>query len=332
MKPLAWGRLLRLSLAPSAAADIAAGLCLGAWGVLPARRESLLLVLSSLCVYHGGMALNDWADRERDARTRPDRPIPSGAVSPTAALWVAVLLLLLGPVLAALAEPRLGLWMAGIAALASYYDLAGRGAWRGPILLASCRGLNLGAGVWLGALMAAEVPARAPRAAWPACLLYAAYVFFASRLARLEDDEDSRGLGRRPAVYLLGAAACLAVQPAIVLFMGVGPAPADSGDEGFILMGSLGLLAFLGVVGLVTAGTMLGGLRRAAWTREQVGAATGRALRRLLVFTAMCALASILFVDSWSLGIRGPNGAHVGILILLGYPLSFALRKVFPPT
>ncbi len=332
MKPLAWGRLLRLSLAPTAAADIAAGLCLGSWGVLPARRESLLLVLSSLCVYHGGMVLNDWADRSQDARTRPGRPIPSGRVSPTAALAAAVLLLLAGPALAALAEPLLGLWMAGISTLAACYDLAGRGAWRGPLLLASCRGLNLGSGVWLGTLIAADVPARAPRVAWPACLLYAAYVFFASRLARLEDVEDPGGLRRWPAVYLLGAAACLAVQPAIWLSLGVGPPPADPGDDAFVTMGSLGLLAILVAVDWAAAGSMLAGLGRSAWTREQVGAAAGRALRRLLVFTATCALAAVLWVDTWSLGIPGPNGTHVAILIMLGYPLSFALRRVFPPT
>ena len=35
------------------------------------------------------MALNDWADRELDAVERPERPIPSGRVSPDQALAVA---------------------------------------------------------------------------------------------------------------------------------------------------------------------------------------------------------------------------------------------------
>jgi 4-hydroxybenzoate polyprenyltransferase len=34
-------------------------------------------------------ALNDWADRHRDAKVQPGKPIPSGAVSPAAALWLA---------------------------------------------------------------------------------------------------------------------------------------------------------------------------------------------------------------------------------------------------
>lgn len=35
-------------------------------------------------------ALNDWADRERDATAQPDKPIPSGRVAPRAALRLAV--------------------------------------------------------------------------------------------------------------------------------------------------------------------------------------------------------------------------------------------------
>ncbi len=34
-------------------------------------------------------ALNDWADRDRDRVAQPTKPIPSGAVSPAMALWVA---------------------------------------------------------------------------------------------------------------------------------------------------------------------------------------------------------------------------------------------------
>ena len=33
----------------------------------------------------GGMAANDWADRELDAVERPERPIPSGRVAPAGA-------------------------------------------------------------------------------------------------------------------------------------------------------------------------------------------------------------------------------------------------------
>lgn len=44
------------------------------------------LAAASSCFYLAGMALNDYADREVDARERPNRPIPSGRVSPDFAL------------------------------------------------------------------------------------------------------------------------------------------------------------------------------------------------------------------------------------------------------
>ena len=85
---LALGRLLRISLFPSAFADVAAGIVLGTRGAGLPLGTSALLVLASLCVYHGGMALNDWVDREGDRRTRPERPIPSGAIPAPAALAI----------------------------------------------------------------------------------------------------------------------------------------------------------------------------------------------------------------------------------------------------
>src|SRR6185369_8346912 len=160
----AWGRLLRLSLAPTAAADIVAGVALGggAWS-----SRSALLVLASLCVYHGGMALNDWADREEDARVRPDRPIPSGRIRPGVALAVALALLAAGPCLAAAASPLSGAILAAVSLAAAAYDLRGRGPVRGPLLLGICRAGNLAAGIAFAG----------GRGFLPAGL-YGAYVFF----------------------------------------------------------------------------------------------------------------------------------------------------------
>jgi len=82
-----YGRLMRLSLAPSAIADIAAGILLGGQGHWPtSSRAPAGLMLASLCIVHGAMILNDWSDRGGDGLTRPDRPIPSGAV-PAGRSW-----------------------------------------------------------------------------------------------------------------------------------------------------------------------------------------------------------------------------------------------------
>src|SRR5262245_45265315 len=116
---LAVGRLLRLSLTPSALADGAAGMVLGA-GLWPGGPAPYLLMAGSACVYHGGMALNDWADREEDARTGRGRPIARGEIPAPGALALAVVLLVLGPALAWAAAPRSGACLAGVALLAAF--------------------------------------------------------------------------------------------------------------------------------------------------------------------------------------------------------------------
>ena len=53
---------------------------------------SAALVLTTLSVAGSQIltgALNDWADRARDARVQPSKPIPAGSVSATSALWLA---------------------------------------------------------------------------------------------------------------------------------------------------------------------------------------------------------------------------------------------------
>ena len=53
-------------------------------------------ILASLLLYMAGLLSNDYFDLEEDKKERPDRPLPSGAVNPRAALTVAVILAVLG--------------------------------------------------------------------------------------------------------------------------------------------------------------------------------------------------------------------------------------------
>jgi 4-hydroxybenzoate polyprenyltransferase len=144
------GRLLRLSLLPSALADVAGGVVLGNLGHWPVGAGPWWLLGSSASVYHGAMALNDWRDREHDRATRPTRPIPSGAVPAGTALTLALLLLGFGPLLALQHSREAALWSLGLSLLAASYDLVGRGPLLGPLLLAACRAGNLGLGLFLG--------------------------------------------------------------------------------------------------------------------------------------------------------------------------------------
>lgn len=73
-------RLGRVSNVPTVWTNVAAGVAL-AGTAFPLGIFAGLVVALSL-FYIGGMYLNDAFDREIDARERPERPIPSGIVSP----------------------------------------------------------------------------------------------------------------------------------------------------------------------------------------------------------------------------------------------------------
>ena len=301
----AWGRVLRLSLTATAAADVAAGLTLGAGG-WPMGPAALLAIAGSLCVYHGGMALNDWADRAEDARSRPDRPIPSGRLSAGTVRAVAVSLLLVGPGLTALADPRAGLVLAAVALAASLYDLAGRGPWRGPLLLALCRAGNVTAGLVAGAATEGAAPGRGW---WALPLVYGAYVGMLSVLGRREDDLE-REPGRLPARILHLSTLCLVAAPLS------GAAAVGAATEPTVWLAAGLALAIWAALGLQRAAA-----RTEAWTREGVTAAMGMLLRRMLIVTSSAVLAS---------GV--PGAPVVSGAILAGYVVSHRLRRIFPPS
>ena len=112
-------RLVRLPAVFTAPADVLAGYAIvhAGWGPWPPLAA---LCAAGVCLYAGGMVLNDWFDRTRDAATRADRPIPSGEVSPKAAATLGFGLLAAGVILGCV-----GGWLggypvrAGLAALAT---------------------------------------------------------------------------------------------------------------------------------------------------------------------------------------------------------------------
>ena len=120
-----------------------------------------LLPLSSACLYAGGMALNDYADRELDAVERPERPLPSGRVSPTQALGVATGLTAAGLTLAAAGGGRRSFVLAvPLAASVWTYDLVAKNHASGPVVMAACRGLDVLMGAGAGRVRSA-LPAAA---------------------------------------------------------------------------------------------------------------------------------------------------------------------------
>lgn len=136
----AWAELLRVSALFSVPGDALAGAA--AVGRRPGRGTALAIG-ASLCLYEAGMALNDWADRDEDAVDRPHRPIPSGRVSPAAALGAAGVLTAAGLALAARAgRPALTV-ATGLAATVWAYDLHLKHTKAGPAAMAAARSLDL---------------------------------------------------------------------------------------------------------------------------------------------------------------------------------------------
>jgi len=295
-KTVAWGRVLRLSLLPTALADGLAGFALAGVPGSPTIRHCSLLAASA-CIYHGAMALNDWADCRDDAETRPERPIPSGLISRTATLFAAVALLSAGVIIASLLSMQLGLWMGGIAALAIGYDLWLRGPLLGPLCLGCCRTMNMAAPIVL--LAQPELSHHLP-----ILLGYGVYVFTVSRLARLEELPPAE-LGRTPQLLIYVQASAFALPLLMAAINGATPHPLI-----------VTILASLGFTSLA-----LHAEGRREWSPELVQAAVGRALILLLVYCASAALCG-----------SGTFAPFAAALILAGYPVANGLRRVFPPT
>ena len=293
-----WGRLLRLSLSATAIGDVLAGSAL-AGASFDRAPQIALLVGASLAVYHGGMAFNDWCDRKADAITRPERPLPSGAIRPGAALGVALFLFALGPLLGSFVHPRAALALALLAGCAALYDARGRGPWLGPLLLGLCRALNLGIPILL--LGGTQLPPGV----WSAPLLYGLYVFLLSRLGRLEDGEGSARTEATPRLLLYSLAGIFWVLPWLPI---PGAAP-----HGRALALTLGAAASWGLVQQ--------GRRLVEWKPADVMPAMGCALRRMLPFAA--ALGCL---------VGTPFALVAAVCILLLVPFAFWLRGVFPPS
>jgi 4-hydroxybenzoate polyprenyltransferase len=137
-----------------------------------------------------GMALNDVADREVDAQERPNRPIPSGAISLRGAWTLSLLMMGLGLILLALANVFSlvpGVLLCG--AIVLYNFALKKSAVLGPLSMGLCRLLNLLTGMslaWDG------FPAVFPAAALGALFSLWAYIALVTYLARDEVQGNSR--------------------------------------------------------------------------------------------------------------------------------------------
>ena len=149
-----------------------------------------LLLAASTCLYTAGMVLNDYFDREQDARERPFRPIPSGRVSELTAQRLGFGLLAAGVVLGWLAGAASGsFWPGVVATLLAGAVFVYHGVLKptpaARIVMGLCRTLN----VLLG-MSAALDPWTG--AHWAAAIGVGVYIVGVTTFARSEARESGR--------------------------------------------------------------------------------------------------------------------------------------------
>ncbi|WP_224483207.1 UbiA-like protein EboC [Robertkochia aurantiaca] len=142
--------LTRPANLPTAMADILAGFTMAgavdaaSFGSRWLSFDLVLLLMSSICLYAGGVVLNDYFDRDTDAIERPERPIPSGTVSPGEAFTLAIILLIAGVLLAFGVNYLAGfLSFLLFVAIWAYDSRTKHSSFWGPLNMGICRGLNL---------------------------------------------------------------------------------------------------------------------------------------------------------------------------------------------
>lgn len=131
-------------------ADVLAGIAISGYvfgsenDVLPV----ILLCLSTIGLYGGGIVFNDVFDADLDKIERPERAIPSGAVKFSEAIGLGLFLLILGILSAFFHSTTSGIIAVLIAICALLYNKYSKHhPILGPLNMGTCRGLNLLLGI-----------------------------------------------------------------------------------------------------------------------------------------------------------------------------------------
>lgn len=285
----------RASLAPSAAADALAGFAIANSGSTDAWAFSTLAsaMVCSVALFLFGMSLNDIADRRKDARGRPERPLPSAAITLRTALVFAGA--------CALVALAVGFGLGGfvvralvaslIVTILAYNLLPGHAGAAGPILLGLIRGQNLCLGAAIGGAVDRALLVG---------LVYALYIAAVSFAARMEDGEvpyHRRGLRAR-----IRVAQCAALLAPIAVSRSVALIP------------------------IVVAAYLVFRIERAMALATSVDPPPKPALPRLI---GAC-LGGIVLLDASLVLAAGWRVA--GAILLVFFPLGRRLVMRFPPS
>ncbi|HWZ36017.1 MAG TPA: UbiA-like protein EboC [Mucilaginibacter sp.] len=155
-------RLMRPANIVTSVADVLAGIAIaGYFYHLTFNAISfypvVLLCLSTIGLYGGGIVFNDVFDAELDKKERPERAIPSGLVTLREATFLGAFLLLWGIGFAFSYSNHAGLLAVAIAFFALLYNKVSKHyPFVGPLNMGLCRGLNLLLGISISVPMLTE--------------------------------------------------------------------------------------------------------------------------------------------------------------------------------
>lgn len=140
-------RMMRPANVATAVADVLAGIAIA--GVFVGNLsipwvQVIFLCASTKCLYAGGIVYNDIFDADIDAIERPERAIPSGAITIKQAKQFGFILLVLGIAFGGIGSNAGGFIAMSITFFALVYDKWGKhNNLLGPLNMGICRGLNL---------------------------------------------------------------------------------------------------------------------------------------------------------------------------------------------
>jgi len=169
----------------TAAADPLTGFLL-AGGALTQCGTIGPLVGLSVCLYAGGIALNDVCDTVSDRETRPERPIPAGKIDRRRAVLLVILLFCTGLATAWIIAPTVGYLATGLIVAIVLYDVVLKKTFAAPAVMGLCRSLNLTLG-----LCALDPLPSMPLLVLPAALMWL-YVSSITFFARTESVVSKR--------------------------------------------------------------------------------------------------------------------------------------------
>jgi hypothetical protein len=173
----AWLQLARVSNTPTVVSNAVAGAVLAS---VEADVATVVLVAVAMALFYtAGMILNDLFDEEVDRVQRPERPIPSGAVSRQAALVAATGLFVVGLALLLVAGFAPFLAGLGLVGLIVLYDAWHKDNPLSPVLMGGCRAL-----VYVVAALA--VAEMVELEVWTAAAVLLLYIVGLTQVAKAE--------------------------------------------------------------------------------------------------------------------------------------------------